>query len=671
MVKHYKTGVTRYFLILRNRLPAVLVAIAFGAIGTIAINLSHAAVLSTNQEAENGTISGCAAKVNDNNASATQAVTFGGSTCSNPAATAGAALPISYNLASLTGTVLYVSPTGSDSNTGTVSSPYATLSKAVSVAPSGGTIVLRGGTYRQGGVSIGTSVKIIAYPGETPIFNGAAAVSSSSGWTVSGSLSYRAYTPMPVTDGSGISFSSCQNQTSSCLGRYPDQVWVGSTQYQQVGSTGSVTAGKFYVDTTNNRLYMLTTDLSTGSIEISNLRTLATVSAPNVTLEGFELIRYSNSASDYGVLEFLGAADYSLVDNIYESDTAFEAMGYAPTGNDLNQHSTIKDSTIVYSNWMGVAANATDNFTLDHDDISNMNQYGEFTASPQSGSLKTSRTWYTVVTNSKIMNDKSSGLWFDQSNYQVTVAGNDVENNTNYGVFFEISDYVYAINNYIKNNGEENLHISGTSDAYVVNNTLVGGYDQMGLYVDNRSIAGCSDPAQPLCANSYSSDRDTYHTHQATMTWIPGVNLVIDNVFAYPAGNEYCGTSNGICITHTNGSATVDISSIIHHANASTGVPQTIIDGNVYANGTGSLIYIVQLNTYTNLSTFASAMAGSPVNISGFEAIGHAGNSYLNTDGSPTSTLSTLQGSAYAVPTDTNINPYVPAGTKHYGVLWK
>jgi hypothetical protein len=666
-----KSGVNNFILTQRNRLPAIFVALAFGAIGVIAVNLSHAATLTTNQEAENGTVSGCAAKVSDSNASAGQAVTFGGGACNNLSATAGASLPISYSLSSLTGTIYYVSPSGSDSNSGTVGSPFATLSKAVSTAASGATIVLRGGTYRQGGLSIDKTLKIIAYPGETPVFNGAAAVSSSSGWTVSGSLSYRSYTPMPVTDGSGISFSSCQNQSSSCMGRYPDQVWVGSSQYQQVASTGAVTTGKFYVDSTNNRLYMLTTDLSAGSIEISNLRTFATVSAASVTLKGFEFIRYSNTASDYGVLELYGTADNTLVDNIYESDDAFEAIGIAPTGTDLNQHSTVQNSTIVYSNWMGVAANATDYFKLDHDNISNMNQYGEFTASPQSGSLKTSRTWYTSVLNSKIMNDKSNGLWFDQSNYDATVAGNDVENNTNYGVFYEISDRIYVVNNLIKNNGEQGLHISGSSNAYVVNNTFVGNYEQMGLYVDDRSIAGCSDPAQPLCANSYSSDRDTYHTHLATMTWIPTLNLAINNIFAYPAGNEYCGNNNAVCITHTNQTATVDISTILHHADPTNNIPQTVMDGNVYANGTGTLIYIVQLNTYTLLSAFSTAMAGSPVNISGMEALGHAGNSYLNTDGSATSTLTPLESSAYAVPTDTNINPYVPAGTKHYGVLWK
>src|SRR5688500_5717275 len=43
----------------------------------------------------------------------------------------------------------YVSPSGNDANAGTAAAPYRTVGKAVSATASGGTIVLRGGTYRE------------------------------------------------------------------------------------------------------------------------------------------------------------------------------------------------------------------------------------------------------------------------------------------------------------------------------------------------------------------------------------------------------------------------------------------------------------------------------------------------------------------------------------------
>jgi len=549
-----------------------------------------------------------------------------------------------------------------------VSSPFATLAKAVSATSSGGTVVLRGGTYHQGGITISKPLTVIAYPGETPTFTGASDLSG--GWSTDGSLSYHSYTPMPVTDGSGISFTTCANQAASCLGKYPDQVWLGGSQLQQVGSEAAVTSGTFWVDSTNNRIYLTTTDVNQGTVAASDLRTFASVSGANVTLKGFRLIRYSNTASDYGVLNFNGTADNSLMEDMYISDSAFIAANYGHNDADLNEGSTVRDSTIRYSNWMGISANNTTSFTLDHDDINHMNQFNEFTTSPQSGALKASRAWYTKVVNSKITDNQSQGVWLDQSNYQTQIANDDFEGNTGSALFFEISDYLYAANNYFSNNNRA-IKTAGSSDLYLVNNTVVGGADPLVVAVDSRSVAGCSDASQPLCSGALSSDRDTYHTHPATMTWMPSINVFVNNIFAYPSGTGSCTTSDGFCITETNASATVDISQIIHPADATNGIPQTIIDGNVYANGSGTLIGTKQLGNFSSLSSFAAAMAGAPVNISGFEAHGLAGNSYVDTSGNPTAALAALHSSAYPVPSESHINAYVPAGTKHYGVLWK
>lgn len=77
------------------------------------------------------------------------------------------------------GAVLYVAPNGSDGAAGTESAP-TTLTSAISRVPAGGTIRMRGGTYRYSQtVTIpqgnnGTSsarTQLTAYPGETPVLN--------------------------------------------------------------------------------------------------------------------------------------------------------------------------------------------------------------------------------------------------------------------------------------------------------------------------------------------------------------------------------------------------------------------------------------------------------------------------------------------------------------------
>ena len=83
---------------------------------------------------------------------------------------------------SVLATTWYISPSGSDSNSGTQSSPWRTIEKAEGAASSGDTIICRGGTYNDHTVNssdstynyvhtISKSLTISAYSGETPVFN--------------------------------------------------------------------------------------------------------------------------------------------------------------------------------------------------------------------------------------------------------------------------------------------------------------------------------------------------------------------------------------------------------------------------------------------------------------------------------------------------------------------
>ncbi|MEU6880796.1 CBM35 domain-containing protein [Streptomyces sp. NPDC046712] len=78
-----------------------------------------------------------------------------------------------------TGSALYVAPNGTDGAAGTQSAP-TTLTSAISRVSAGGTIYLRGGTYRHATTvtvpptnngTPGALKKLSAYPGETPVLN--------------------------------------------------------------------------------------------------------------------------------------------------------------------------------------------------------------------------------------------------------------------------------------------------------------------------------------------------------------------------------------------------------------------------------------------------------------------------------------------------------------------
>lgn len=670
----------------QNR-PKVFI-IGFALFGIAALLAARAATPNAALELELGTLGGCTQKVNDTTASAGAAIQFCAATSGGGSTTAGAQIPLQYDISSLTGTVRYVDDNGNDSNAGSSSAPFATLAKAVSASAANDTIVVKGGLYRnQRNVSITKAgLRIIAAPNETPIFSGSVVQSSTSGWTTEGSYRYISYTGRPLKEGGGVSFNSESDMTNLLgdgSGRYPDQVWIGNTALDQVSAKSSLGDGKFYVDRQNKRLYMTATDSAKSGIETSRSNPtpendatnnpdrdrLFSVNASSVKIEGLTITRYAANAYDYGVITVAENADNVLLKNLDISHLPFEGI-HAGFDNAL----TVQNLTMNNVGWQSINTNQTDNFTLAASKITNTDPFDEFNQSPASGALKTSRNRNTTVKDSIISNNKSHGLWFDQSNINTTAANNTIVDNSAAGIFFEISDGLTLVNNYIKTSGgSQPFKAVGSGGLIIVNNTFVGGIDPVGVYTDPRSIPGCSTrTAAPYC--QIESDVQKRFPRPATLDWMPRIDIMLNNIMAYPTNSQYCVVSPFCVNTYHPQPASAPIETIIHKANSTLGLQQTVIDGNVYVAGSSGVLIRRGNNeniSYSSLSAWTAAMAASPVSIAGIDANSKSGSSWVNPDGSPTSALTAAHGQAVAVPTNSKINAFIPAGTKHYGVLNK
>lgn len=584
---------------------------------------------------------------------------------------AGAVLPVSYNLAAVGGRKYYVAVSGNDSAAGSTSSPLRTVAKAIAKVPSGGsaTIIVRGGTYREGQLTIpaGRAIDIRAYPGETPTFLGSRSISS--GWTKEGSLVHHSYTPQPVTDASGMSFTSGQGLAGDGSGKYPDQAWVGSTQLRQVASKSALVPGTFWVDRGGRRIYLHGSDAAKGGVEVSRLDVFLTVQGADSLVEGLRVSRFSNSADDYGVIKLLGSADRTVLRDIVISEAAFQALMLAgeETTAGILHGVVLERVTISRANWMGISSNMVEDLVMRSLRIVDLNSFREFTSAPQSGAFKASRNRKVKFIGGVVANSNGHGLWFDQSSYDVEVAGSRITGVSGSSVFFEISDGLLLINNYIRSSGERAVKLAGASGLVLVNNTILGAGDPVGVYVDSRSKPGCASPSKPLCPGGTTSDRDYVRPWLTRLDWMPRIDLMINNIIAFPTASGYCGTTT-VCITASNGSATAPLSTVIHKSDAARGIPQTVVDGNVYANGSGAAI-ATGLGSFTTHAAFGAAMASSPVSLPGVEARGKTGNGWVNADGSPTASLAARHGEAVAVPANARINQYVRAGTRAYGFL--
>jgi hypothetical protein len=96
-----------------------------------------------------------------------------------------ACLPFLLQTAAVSAATWYLAPTGSDTNSGTIGSPFLTITRAQSAASSVDTVYLRGGTYLLSNSDLTATnspwvivnnitksgISYLAYPGEKPVFN--------------------------------------------------------------------------------------------------------------------------------------------------------------------------------------------------------------------------------------------------------------------------------------------------------------------------------------------------------------------------------------------------------------------------------------------------------------------------------------------------------------------
>ncbi len=87
----------------------------------------------------------------------------------------------------------YVSTGGSDSNPGTIGSPFRTMSKGLRSLFPGDTLIVRGGTYNERldavpyrAATVNAPVLVEAYPGERPVIRGVWAIRNADYWTFDG-----------------------------------------------------------------------------------------------------------------------------------------------------------------------------------------------------------------------------------------------------------------------------------------------------------------------------------------------------------------------------------------------------------------------------------------------------------------------------------------------------
>ncbi len=422
------------------------------------------------------------------------------------------------------------SPGGGD---GRRSSPFRTVDKALDFVPDGGTIVLRGGEYRERvTVPADLEVTIQSFPGEEVWFDGSVPVA---GWTPVGG-SWQA--PWSVAlDNSPTYERGAPDGTepgyrfldpARPLAAHPDQVWVGGRALRQIAPGGMVGPGEFTVDAGSGRL-LIGDDPTGAEVRASQLGRAITLAGDGSVLRGVGIRRYAPSVPSMGALVI--DADRVLVQDVTVLDSA--TTGVFVTGAEV----ALERVTVARSGMIGMAANFADGLRATGLLLADGNTEG-FEQAPVAGGLKITRSRDIRIERSAVRGNSGHGVWLDQSVADAVIVANDVVDNAGHGVFVEISARVTLADLIVADNARIGVKINNTSEVALWASTIVRNGVGVAVYQDGRRAADRSVPGH-----------DDRGPPDPRMTWIAGPVSIGDSLIGGPPRGSRASTGgDGDCL---------------------------------------------------------------------------------------------------------------------------
>ncbi len=405
------------------------------------------------------------------------------------------AAPLGSDTSPVPDGAIFVAPDAVAGGDGSQAHPVGTVEEALARVKGTGTIVLRGGVYREE-VFVGKSKTVVirAFPGEEVWFDGTDPLDA---WTADGKV-WR--TPWPHEFSSAPSYTGGEDGTEENwnfldprypFAAHPEQVWFDSTPLPQV-SPDEVVAGTFAIDPETAEV-VLGDDPDGHEVLTSTRQRAFEVRSPDSVLQGFGVRRYAPSVETMGSVVLEG--DRARIEDVVIEDSSTSGLFVTGTG------STVQNVTIRRSGLIGATANYADNLVVSRVLLEG-NNTEHFNQAPVSGGFKVSRSRHLVISGSVVRDNGGPGIWLDQSVFDTTILSTDVLSNAGHGVFAEISERVRLIDVVIAGNRRIGLKINDTGDVQVWRSTIVGNGFSIAALQDTRrasdeSIPG-HDDRQPM-----------------------------------------------------------------------------------------------------------------------------------------------------------------------------
>jgi hypothetical protein len=432
------------------------------------------------------------------------------------------AAPSSEAVASASGpaapATLHVSRDGYDAAKGSSSAPLASIEAAIRRARSGDRIVVHGGTYHEEiEIPPGKRLSISSAKGSKVWLEGSSPVTSwrrdgndyvHTGWRADFDSSPTYEWGAADNPGEDWSFIDPRHPMAA----HPDQVWIGGHAQKQVGSRAAVRPGTFYVDEAGNRLYV--GSKPTGrAVRASDIAKAISIRGAGSSLSGIGVRRFAPSVPHMGAVT-IEAPGVTLSKMRIERN--------ATTGLHVSSRGAVlKNLKLTRNGMLGVGATYADGIRVIGLQVRG-NNTERFNYSPVAGGIKIDRTRGVLVRDSEFRGNAGTGLWIDESSYNIAVFNSTMRNNLRHGLSLEISARAVVGDNVIAGNAGDGIKVNNTSHVSLWNNTVVANGRPVNIVQDDRDPSDLSTPGH-----------DPRHDGpDPTISWINGPVEVHNNILA-------------------------------------------------------------------------------------------------------------------------------------------
>jgi len=376
---------------------------------------------------------------------------------------------------------------------------FPTISAAAARVEPGDTVLIHGGTYRERVVveKSGTAerpIRFVAATGEHVVVTGADEIAD---WEKADPERQIYRTPWPYDF---ITWSKNRTHPEDeyhvVIGR-SEQVFVDGYLLHQVLSRDEMSRGTFYVDLDAKQLYVWGySDEILGKrrrVEASTRDVVWELKGDYVQVRGLRF-RYAANHAQQGAAQFRG--DHNVIE-----DCVFErtnGCGAVFGGQDV----VVRRCTFQDNGQLGFGAGRAHNLLMTGCTVRN-NNTKDFDRGWEAGGNKIVFSRGVVIENSRFVENRGHGIWFDIGNEDCVVRNCLLADNEDCGIFYEISYGLQAHDNVIIGNGfaDSNgawgascgISLSSSPGCVIERNLIVGNKEGFNFREQGRTTPRIED----------------------------------------------------------------------------------------------------------------------------------------------------------------------------------